>query len=198
MPTGYTAAVVDGKITEFPEFALQCARAFGALIMMRDDPSDAPIPDEFKPSDYNERRLAEARLKLKTLQSMTPEEAEAASLAAYEELAASNAEYERRCQVEDDRLNAMLTRVHAWTPPTSQHVEMKQFMIEQLAISFNGKYRPTPAEKLSGAEWMEKELKQAHHDIGYHAGEQAKEIERANSRTEWVRTLRNSLLEVAS
>ena len=46
MPTGYTADIQDGKITTLREYALSCARAFGALIMMRDDPHDAPIADD--------------------------------------------------------------------------------------------------------------------------------------------------------
>lgn len=32
MPTGYTAKIHDGGSRTFPEFALECARAFGALI----------------------------------------------------------------------------------------------------------------------------------------------------------------------
>jgi len=60
MPTGYTYPVVEGKITEFSDFALSCARAFGALITMRDDPHDTPIPETFEPSDYNAKKLAEA------------------------------------------------------------------------------------------------------------------------------------------
>lgn len=42
MPTGYTAAFSDRDVP-FREFALQCARAFGACIMQRDDnPNDPP------------------------------------------------------------------------------------------------------------------------------------------------------------
>jgi hypothetical protein len=50
MPTGYTAAVADGTITEFPDFAMQCARAFGTLVLMRDEPQDAAIPEKFEPA----------------------------------------------------------------------------------------------------------------------------------------------------
>lgn len=50
MPTGYTYPVCEGKITEFPDFALSCARAFGALISMREEPMDAPLPDEIAAS----------------------------------------------------------------------------------------------------------------------------------------------------
>ena len=45
MPTGYTAGILEGET--FEQYALQCAKAFGALVMMRDEPSDAPIPDQF-------------------------------------------------------------------------------------------------------------------------------------------------------
>ena len=43
MATGYTFNVVDGQITTLSDFAMQCARAFGLLIDMRDAPSDAPM-----------------------------------------------------------------------------------------------------------------------------------------------------------
>ena len=73
MPTGYTAAIKDG--ISFNEYALSCARAFGALIMMRDEPADAPIPDEFKPSDYHFKKIEEAKAELARLRAMSPDEA---------------------------------------------------------------------------------------------------------------------------
>ena len=69
MPTGYTADVADGKITEFTEYALQCARAFGACIMLRDDPVSSEIP-EFEPSDYSAKELAEAEKDLSQFLAM--------------------------------------------------------------------------------------------------------------------------------
>lgn len=57
MPTGYTAGVKDGTVTDFKAFVMQCARAFGALIDMRDDPSDVPIPKSFAPSSYGKNIL---------------------------------------------------------------------------------------------------------------------------------------------
>lgn len=59
MPTGYTAAIKDG-IT-FQEYALSCARAFGALISMREESSDAPIPDALEMSPYYQTSYDEAR-----------------------------------------------------------------------------------------------------------------------------------------
>ena len=62
MPTGYTAKIADGQT--FEEFILSCARAFGALVEMRDEPADAPIPEEFKPSAYHTTQIGVARAKM--------------------------------------------------------------------------------------------------------------------------------------
>ena len=74
MPTGYTADVGDGKVVEFSEFVMQCARAFGALITMRDDPHDAPIPDEFSPDAYHQKALASAEERLREVEARTAEQ----------------------------------------------------------------------------------------------------------------------------
>ena len=193
MPTGYTYPVVEGKISDFPTFAMTCARAFGALVTMRDDPADAPIPEEFKPSDWNEKRLAESRAKLAEIQALTPEQAEAVAAAEYTAALASHEEYERKEQEAEQRLDAMLEKVNAWKPPTAEHVEMKNFMIEQIRISKRGDYRSKPPEKLGGRDWMREKIEKLHHDIGYHAAEHAKEVARAAGRTEWIKALRASL-----
>ena len=44
---------------------MDCARAFGACIMMRDESVDAPIPEEFKPSTYHIEELEKAKSDLK-------------------------------------------------------------------------------------------------------------------------------------
>ena len=65
MATGYTHSIKN-DIT-FEQFALLCARAFGACIEMRDDPTDKPIPKKFKVDSYHAKELKEAKTKLKTL-----------------------------------------------------------------------------------------------------------------------------------
>jgi hypothetical protein len=193
MPTGYTAAVVDGKQTEFADFAISCARAFGALITMRDDPMDAPVPEEFRPSTWNAERLVQAQAKLEQLRAMTPEQAEAAAVSAYETGCADADRYDAQQAEEDRRLDAMLEKVNAWTPPTADHVQMKAFMVEQLTISKHGDYKASRPKKLNGQDWLEAEIKLALRNVEYHAAEQAKEEERAKGRTAWVAALRASL-----
>lgn len=193
MPTGYTAAVCDGKQTEFKDFAMSCARAFGALITMRDDPSDAPIPEEFEPSTYNEKRIAEAHAEFRKLSSMTPEQSVVAADADYAEKLASHLKYEAEQQASEDRLDAMISKVETWTPPTAEHVEMKKFMLDQLRISKRGTYRSAAPVKLAGPDWLAAQKEKSQQDIDYHTVEHAKEVERAAGRTAWVAALRTSL-----
>lgn len=196
MPTGYTADVQSGKVTEFSAFAMQCARAFGALITMRDDPPDASIPEEFAPSSYNAKRLEEARQELARLIAMTADERQAAADAAHTKAVASWDRYEAERVAQRERYEAMLTKVDAWQPPTPDHGEMKKFMQQQLSESIrfdcSGRSSPRPEPK-SADEWYAAAVSQSSRDVEYHTKEHAKEVERAINRTEWVRALRQSL-----
>lgn len=193
MPTGYTYPVADGKVTEFPEFAMSCARAFGALIMMRDDPMDAPIPEEFKPGTYNEQKLAGDKKRLGEVQAMTNADCETAAIEAHREALASRTKYLADKETEAARLNAMLAKVRIWNPPTPDHVEMKKFMIQQLTDSLPGDYAPSIPALLDGHAWRESEITRLADSVVYNQKEVAKEIERARGRTEWVKALRESL-----
>src|SRR5687768_6886698 len=109
MPTGYTHPVVDGKITEFNDFALSCARAFGALITMRDDAMDAPIPEEFKPeTNYHDDRIAADTKRMGEIQAMTLADANTAALEVHRAALASRSKYLAEKETEAGRINAML------------------------------------------------------------------------------------------
>lgn len=75
MPTGYTAGVMDGTITEFKDYALQCARNFGALITLRDDPLSPDLP-VLEVGDYYEQHVKDAERELKRLSKMSSDQAE--------------------------------------------------------------------------------------------------------------------------
>lgn len=191
MPTGYTAAVCDGKMTDFSEFALSCARAFGALVTMRDDPHDAPIPDAIAPSSYNSTQYAAAKDRLRELQAMTPEQAQILALKAYDDGSARATKWNAETDAANDRINTMLRKVRDWTPPTPDHIRMKEFMIEQLEISLTT-YRHKSPPRLDGPAWLAAEIAKTEHDLEYHGKEQREENE-AKGRTKWLRDLRASL-----
>ena len=194
MPTGYTYPVCEGKVTEFPEFAILCARAFGALITMREEPMDAPIPDEFSPdTSYYDGRIATDLAQMGNVQAMSRAEADAAANSEHAEALESRRKYLEDKDVEAARINAMLAKVRAWEPPTPEHAEMKSFMIEQLRISLPGDYVPSIPELLDGRTWRQNMIDQLSKNVVRNREERQKEIDRAKGRTEWVKALRASL-----
>lgn len=196
MPTGYTSKLYEGEPQTFPEFALSCARAFGALITMRDDAMDAPIPDEFQPSSYHQERLAEAEARLVELERLDIRECAARSLAEYEQAQKARDDSAQKKAELKARYEAMLRDVQAWRPPTPEHIEMKKFMAQQLteSIDFDCSMDFWPeVEHLSPEVWRERKIGKARDDIAYHGQHHREEVERAESRTAWVQALRASL-----
>ena len=196
MPTGYTAAIKDG--ISFEKYALDCARAFGACVTLREEPSGGEnIPDEFTPSDYHAKAGQKARDELAALVAMTPEQRERSAAKAWDD-----AETARLMRLEDKRkqreaYEAMLAKVNAWTPPTPEHAGLHEFMRTQIeqSIDFDcgGNYGTTPTPRLTGEQWAAQEAARLNRDIAYHEKEHAGEVERASSRTAWVRALRAAL-----
>lgn len=194
MPTGYTADIAKG-IT-FEQYALGCARAFGALVMMRDDPSDAPIPERFEPSSYNKDGAIKAELEIARLEKLTPSEAD---MAAAESMREQVAAYRRRLEEKTDlrnKYNEILAKAVQFKSPTPDHEQYRQFMIDQIrsSIEFDcgTDYLEKPA-MMSGPQWLAAALVKARHDLEYHTAEQAKEVERTETRNKWVSDLRAAL-----
>lgn len=196
MPTGYTAGVKDGSVTDFREFVLQCARAFGATITMRDDPMDAPIPDAFEPSDYHAKALAEAQAQLTRVTAMTDRDVAREADSEYEKASEGWRKHQQEQRAERERYERMLAAATAWQPPTPEHQGLKDFMCSQLteSIKFDcgGDWWKEPVRQTE-AQWRSAALERAQHNVAYHGKEHAAEVERAKTRTEWVRALRASL-----
>lgn len=196
MPTGYTAAVADG-IT-FEQFVLRCSRAMGALILMRDEPMDAPIPDRFEPSDYHQKKIEEATALIAKLDGMDGEEVETL---ASEDFDAEMKRYTDRIAKDRDlrgKYEAMLGQVQAWTPPTKDHEGFKTFMVKQLqeSIEFDCNeryYDERRPQKKTGEQWLDEQIANARRDIEYHTKNHAEEVERTEGRNAWLEALRGSL-----
>ncbi|WP_382307342.1 hypothetical protein [Herbiconiux sp. UC225_62] len=196
MPTGYTADLYDGKEVSFAEFAMTCSRAFGALVLLRDEPLDAPVP-EFKVDDYFTQRLEKAESAIATGYARSMRD-----WAALEEKArteaneAREAYFDRQAQILD-RYENMLAQVRAWEAPTSEHEGLKKFMIEQLeeSIRFDGGgsswYRVT--EPMTAHEYRRKVLDDLHKEREAARESLRDEEKRVAGRNQWVHDLRVSL-----
>lgn len=193
MPTGYTAAIADG--IDFKTYAMNCARAFGACISLRDEPAGVEIP-EFQPTDYHITWLAQERERLAKLRAMTPGEADTAALRDYLD------ECERRVKRvrENDALRAkyeaMLQQVNIYQAPTPEHAGFKKFMAEQIEESLRfdcGRLFNDELKQLSGADWLAAQLADAERGIAYHEQQHVEEVQRVARRNAWVKALRESL-----
>jgi hypothetical protein len=199
MPTGYTAAVAEG--ISFEQFVMRCARAMGALIMMRDEPSDAPIPERFEPSTYHAEKLAGARAELDRLDALTPDQV-AVEAAAYHAGALQRwTERTAKRHEQRDRYEAMLGNVRTWVPPSTDHIGFKEFMVGQLTQSIDfdcsGNEYDVEPQELSAAAWLGQQVREAQKNVDYHAKANADETERTESRNKWIADLRASLAGAA-
>ena len=193
MPTSYTNKVEDGTITSFKDFALICARAMGALILMRDDPLDAPIPDEFKPRlDYYNDCLKKSQKRLEIITKINKKELQKMINAEYKQNLKEWKETEINRESSNHRYDAMKAKVLKWVPPTEEHFAFQQFMIQQLEISKNV-YQNLKPKKLDTNIWLESEIIRLKRDINYCIQRRDEEIVRTNNRNIWIKQLRDSL-----
>jgi hypothetical protein len=200
MPSGYTCQIQSD--TPFSQWALACARAMGATIMMRDDPLDTPIPDEFEPNTkYHDEGIADAQTRLMQLADMTDEKIAADLKHRNDEQIAAR----KKTIIEDGQTRAkyerMLAMVNEWTPPTKDHEGLQKFMQEQIAQSIRFDChddedflnRCYPLYVMTPQEWREKQIAKEHENLAYHHKHRQEEIERTRQRNEWVKQLRESL-----
>jgi len=196
MPTGYTAAIKDG--IDFKTYGLSCARAFGALVMMRDEPSNAEIPDGFKPSEYSKNALQKAKEHFAKLNDLTKKGWEQMQKSEFDKQVE---QYGISQKEEIDLLqkyHAMLNQAIEWRAPTEEHKELRAFMIKQIEDSIEwdcnhyskGKYMPV---LLPLDEYVSLKTEAALADIKYHNNAWAEEQERTDNRNKWIKDLRNSL-----
>lgn len=192
MATGYTYILEEKPETTFAQFALRCARAFGACIDMRDHAMDVPPPNEVVPETYYLDGLREAEEEARNLEMMTVEVASSlndeAYVAALEAWENCQAKYTR----ENETYRRMIDQVQAWKPPTPNHENMKKFMLEQLTGSLHTYFWEKP-KKQTAAEYLHDRRTRAAEDVVYHAEHWKKAQASAREATEWLQALYASL-----
>jgi hypothetical protein len=198
MPSGYTCGIEKG-IT-FKEFALGCARAFGALIDLRDAPYDTEIPDVIEPHiSFYQESLKKDEEELEQLLNKNKEEIKEGWLKHCEEVKKDNEERLQKVKALTEKYEYMLEKARAYIPPTSDHIKYKEFMISQIkesmefdCVAYNSVYPKTTLEYYEG------KINTLQHSIEYDKKAIAEEIERAKSRTDWIQALKKSLAEEES
>ena len=199
MPTGLTAALYEGKReVTFEEYALGVARHFGACITMRDDPSDAKIPDKFEASSYHTDEIKKARVKLVEIGVW--------DAARWQDEA--DRDYKEKCKQHEERLaeklarkaryEAMLEKARQFKAPTPDHKEYAKMLVDQLEQSIDwdcsASYMDKPTKQTKW-EFKADTIKQLTKNIEYHESSHREEVERAEKRTAWVQALRDAIAE---
>ena len=167
MPTGYTVKVASGEVDTLKDYALICARAFGALAFMRDDDMDTPVPRYIDPNLRRHHDIIEhLRLTLRRLKDMSDEEADREAKRQHEDSVAKAQAIGAKRELELLRYRAMLIEVEKWEPPETLE-ELKEFMVSQLQTSIGSVSCPPPEtpQPLSGSEWRYNEIMQCMADL---------------------------------
>lgn len=197
MPTGYTADIE--KDISFEDFLLGCARAFGACAHQRDETNKVK-PRLDTVNTHYEDQLRETIIDLGALQTMTTAQKEATGKELQEETAASYQQYFNEKVLLKNKYIAMLEKAQAWNPPSADHIQLKQFMIDQINQSIR--------YDCDTDYWL-KELSNVHakkpidfynekvvaltRDVGYYTEQLEKEKTRVETSNKWITVLYDSL-----
>ena len=193
MSTGYTARIKDG--ISFEQFIMNCARAFGACISLRDD-QDKDIPERFEVLGYHAEVLEKKRSELVAIGRMDSIECEAAAINKYNVEIAAMKKYRQEKAATKTAYEAMLSKVEIWSPPTPSHQGLRDFMIQQIQESIKYDCTEYGQEEIilkTGPQWKSEKLEELRKNIKYHSDNHAEEVERARKATEWIAALRQSL-----
>ena len=194
MPTGYTHKIGEGQ--SFDDFIWGCARAMGALISMRDEPADAPIPKEIGSSDIYKKKAEELGEKITKLQLMTAEEILFTIDLENIERKIEADKSKKRERALFKSYHDMKEKVSEWIPPTDGHVEFKDFMLQQINSSIKwdcGYSHEYTLVEPDAKAWYDKQFELLNEDWKYYIKKMDEEEERNKGKNLWVKQLRDSL-----
>jgi len=198
MPTGYTSKIYEGEQVSGKEFIMTCARAFGALIEMRDEPLDAKIPEELKIDTHHNKALEKSKQELDKYRNMSIEEAQKLVDESYKKTVEDNKKYYDEKLELRNRYEKVLAEVEAWELPSQDHQNLKDYAIRQLeeSILFDCGHIEDYAKEVrkeTPEEYIQKQIDSCLWNIEYHQKEWENEVKRTNERNLWIKQLRESI-----
>lgn len=210
MPTGYTSGIVDGTTKTFQDYAKLCVRAFGAAIHMRDD----GLKEEWRPAEPSSYYLENIKSSEKELEKIKTESVESIRERRILSLKES-IKYDKKRIVElkevGERYKSILEDVEKYEPPTDDHHEFKKFMKEQIEMCIKSDSDTSytekdvakctnDLEKLESDDYVKavekyrkEEIKRIESNIAYYNKNYAEDVDRCNSRNEWVKQVFDSI-----
>lgn len=195
--TGLTSLVAENDNVTLEQFAMRCARHFGALIDMHDEPMETPIPEEFEVDEHYRKGYEKAKAEYENFIADLPTDEELEEMYndyVAEQMENAKQENEER-RIIRERYEAMLAKVRKWLPPTKEHFGLKELMEQQLTESIEWdckEYEPLLiAKERFMSRSKEAELLKEYMEISKERLEE--EIARVDSKNKWLKNLRESL-----
>jgi hypothetical protein len=191
MPTGYTTDIYNGKEVTFKDFALNCARAFGACIMQRDDPADEK--PKIQPEESYHTKALKKLGKFKKPSKKQFETFINRSIADNKKIINKN-------KVLEKAYAQMIEQAAKWTPPTTEHEALKDFMLKQLVQSKQWDCGVDSYESelvslsvMTYEDYVERQKQMYIYNCKYHEEHLIKDITLIKQRNKWIEDLYNSL-----
>lgn len=207
MPTGYTAGILDGKITTFSQFVKQSMRAFGACNHMVDMNFEEDYIER-SPSSFYKTKIKELEGVIEQISLLTDAEILENKKKELEEKKRDILEQIKKKEKYTNVLMEILKEAKEWEPPTEEHVGIKSFMIDQLESTIKYDcdllYEKNKLKKVQAelenfpnfelvTEERTKRIEKAKTDIEDYTKEYEKEIKRCQEANQWVKELLGSL-----
>lgn len=203
MPTAYTQGIINGEITTFQQFATQCMRAFGATIHMRGNDLSAKYEPR-QPEEYHQKEMNSIKGRIKVLKKQTDKSLIYVEKKGLESSKKHHVNSIKRIKEQKSLLDKIMIDVRKWTPPTSEHKELKKFMDDQIrqTIEFdcNTEYHENALIKIesdllniNAKEIRQREIDKCKKDMEYHFRHYQKEVEGCERSNKWVQDLLTSL-----
>jgi len=174
MPTGYTAKLME-EGQSFEEFILE----------------------RFEPSQFYVEKEMEAKATLEKLEGMSPDEQMEYGEDERARRIAERVKWLQKEIEENDALAQMRDQAAMWTPPSPDHVGLKEFMLDQLDISRHDvSWIRRDIDALTAKApilFYIDDLKEAKDSVQRYADEYEKEVDRVEMRNEWLKKLRESI-----
>lgn len=142
---GAVDRVKKGELT-FEEFVWQCARDGHALVSMRGEPMDAPIPLSFEYDDaeYYQKEIEQWSAELAMVSKFSESEWDEYLEKRHAKDLEDYKHFRESCLAADANCRGMLEKVQAWTPPNGEITEFRKMLIEHLEKPMKVKISPGP------------------------------------------------------
>lgn len=194
MPTGFTARLIKEN-QNFNEFVWSCARHFGGLFHLRDEKDDSKI-FLLKDNQYHQNEVNKLKKELEIFEKSSDQKIQKLLDDERKKAKANNSLDRKKCNKLRKCYEKMLSQVIQWNPPSSDHENLKMFMINQLkeSIEFdcNISYYKL-GRKPRYSTYKKRKIERISEEISYHECKILEDRQRFENINNWIIDLSKSV-----